>query len=83
MKKTIRRLTGLTLMAALILTTATLPANATPQKEDVMSDEVVYVFADESGNVNKVMDSVWIEEGEEKDLELILLQPEPLPHFRY
>ena len=68
MKKTIRRLTGLTLMAALILTTATLPANATPQKEDVMSDEVVYVFADESGNVNKVMDSVWIEEGEEKEV---------------
>lgn len=28
-------------------------------------DEVVYVFADTEGNVNKVMDSIWIKNGEE------------------
>lgn len=35
----------------------------------VLNDEVVYVFADPDGSVNKVMDSVWIEDGTEKENE--------------
>jgi len=37
------------------------------EKEDILSDdEVVYVFTDSTGNVTKVMDSIWIEEDKDK-----------------
>ncbi|MCR5310160.1 MAG: hypothetical protein K6E32_01935 [Lachnospiraceae bacterium] len=35
----------------------------------VLNDEVVYVFTDSDGSVNKVMDSVWIEDGTEEENE--------------
>ncbi len=38
-------------------------------EKTVLDDEVVYVFSDPNGKVNKVMDSVWIEEGKEKEKE--------------
>ena len=39
----------------------------TEEKEDILSnDEVVYVFTDANGNVNKVMDSIWIEDDSDK-----------------
>ncbi|MCR4677247.1 MAG: hypothetical protein K5679_00685 [Lachnospiraceae bacterium] len=34
--------------------------------EDVSNDEVVYVFTDSNGSVEKVMDSIWIKDGEDK-----------------
>ncbi len=35
----------------------------------VLNDELVYVFTGSDGTVNKVMDSVWIEDGTEKEKE--------------
>ena len=35
-------------------------------EEDISNDEVVYVFTDSNGSVEKVMDSIWIKDGEDK-----------------
>ncbi|MBR5993208.1 MAG: hypothetical protein IK018_05340 [Lachnospiraceae bacterium] len=35
-------------------------------EDDISNDEVVYVFTDSNGSVEKVMDSIWIKDGEDK-----------------
>ena len=76
MKKSIKALIAVTLTASVLLGSGDV-AYAAQSKEDngkvtkeettaLSNDEVVYVFTDSTGNVTKVMDSIWIEEDEDR-----------------
>lgn len=62
-KKTTKKTVASALCAALIWSGAGQPLNvaAAPEKQDVTKEETVYVLTDESGNVEKIIVSDWLQ----------------------